>query len=167
MDMKLVERDMFFLSLGKSKIKKDLESYKNLLMEWRKNNKIIGFTNGCFDILHSGHIDYLTKAKNKVDILIVAINTDLSVKMNKGPERPFRSLEDRKFVLENLKPVDLVIPFNDKSEIWFENIKFSGSIKCEKLEEKIDVLLQQEINSKNLSNKLHDGLNKKSENDVL
>ena len=86
-------------------------------MEWRKNNKIIGFTNGCFDILHSGHIDYLTKAKNKVDILIVGINTDLSVKMNKGQERPFRSLEDRKFVLENLKPVDLVIPFNDKTPI--------------------------------------------------
>ena len=103
--------------LGKSKLNKDLKSYKSLLMGWRRNNKIIGFTNGCFDILHSGHVDYLTKAKNKVDILIVAINTDYSVKMNKGPERPFRSLEDRKFVLENLKPIDLVIPFNDKTPI--------------------------------------------------
>ena len=43
---------------GQSKINKDLENYKNLLIGWRRNNKIIGFTNGCFDILHSGHIDY-------------------------------------------------------------------------------------------------------------
>ncbi len=101
----------------KIKIKNNFKSYKSLLLDWKRNNKKIGFTNGCFDILHSGHIDYLIKAKNEVDILIVGINNDDSVKINKGIERPFRTLEDRKFLLENLKPVDLVIPFKEKTPI--------------------------------------------------
>lgn len=81
-------------------------------LEKSKDLKVV-FTNGCFDILHRGHIEYLNEAKNLGDILIVGLNSDASVKKLKGDDRPINSEQDRKFVLENLKSVDHVIIFNE------------------------------------------------------
>ncbi len=68
--------------------------------------KKIVFTNGCFDIIHKGHVTYLNEAKKLGDILIVGINSDKSVKKLKGESRPINKEQDRLFVLENLKSVD-------------------------------------------------------------
>ncbi|MCY4644798.1 MAG: D-glycero-beta-D-manno-heptose 1-phosphate adenylyltransferase [Bacteriovoracales bacterium] len=75
----------------------------------------IVFTNGCFDLIHSGHISYLKEAKSKGHYLIVGLNSDTSVKKIKGNTRPINNQSDRKFVLENLKPVDQVIIFDEET----------------------------------------------------
>ena len=75
--------------------------------------KKLVFTNGCFDILHRGHVTYLTFARNQGDALVVAVNTDASVKANKGDDRPINSEEDRAFVLASLRAVDYVVLFGD------------------------------------------------------
>ncbi|MFZ8932416.1 MAG: D-glycero-beta-D-manno-heptose 1-phosphate adenylyltransferase [Bacteriovoracaceae bacterium] len=81
------------------------------ICENRGSKKIV-FTNGCFDILHSGHVQYLNEAKSLGDILVVGLNSDKSVKGLKGPLRPINSEQDRKFILENLKAVDFVEIFD-------------------------------------------------------
>lgn len=75
--------------------------------------KKLVFTNGCFDILHRGHVTYLTFARNQGDALVVAVNTDASVKANKGDDRPINSEEDRALVLASLRAVDYVVLFGD------------------------------------------------------
>jgi len=87
-----------------------------------KGERIV-FTNGCFDILHAGHILYLEEAKRLGDRIIVAINDDASVARLKGPSRPINSLENRMAVLASLKSVDWVIPFSeDTPERIIQNI---------------------------------------------
>lgn len=76
--------------------------------------KQLVFTNGCFDILHRGHVTYLTFARNQGDALVVALNTDQSVKMNKGNDRPINNQEDRAYVLGSLRAVDYIVYFSDK-----------------------------------------------------
>ena len=78
-------------------------------------NKTVVFTNGVFDVLHVGHVDYLTKAKSLGDYLIVALNTDSSVSRLKGPTRPINSLEDRTKVLAALRCVDCVVSFEENT----------------------------------------------------
>lgn len=75
--------------------------------------KKLVFTNGCFDILHSGHVTYLTFARNQGDALVVGLNTDASVRANKGDDRPINSEQDRAFVLGSLRAVDYVVLFGD------------------------------------------------------
>lgn len=82
-----------------------------VLSAYRKSGKTIVFTNGCFDILHAGHVAYLEKASRLGDILIVGINTDQSVKKYKGDKRPINSLADRIRVLSALEMIDHIIPF--------------------------------------------------------
>lgn len=77
-----------------------------------KGKKIV-FTNGVFDIIHRGHVEYLTEAKALGDILVVGLNSDSSVKMIKGEKRPIVSEDNRAFVLAGLKPVDYVVIFNE------------------------------------------------------
>ncbi len=101
---------------SENKIKMQNEGIK-LINEWRKNNFKIGFTNGCFDILHSGHISLLYQAKSASDKLIVAINTDTSVKKVKGKDRPINSEKNRAKIISALEYVDLVLFFNDKTPI--------------------------------------------------
>ena len=79
-----------------------------------KNKKIV-FTNGCFDIIHAGHVRYLTAAKNFGDILIVGLNTDDSVRRLKGNSRPINNQNDRAEVLLGLKAVDHVILFGEQT----------------------------------------------------
>jgi D-beta-D-heptose 7-phosphate kinase/D-beta-D-heptose 1-phosphate adenosyltransferase len=89
--------------------------------EQLKGKKIV-FTNGCFDILHRGHVTYLNQARDLGDLLIVGINSDESVKRLKGPERPVNMLEDRAYVLSALKSVDYVIPFEEDTPINLINL---------------------------------------------
>lgn len=79
----------------------------------KNKNKTIVFTNGCFDILHSGHVSYLNEAKQQGDLLVVGLNSDLSVKRLKGSDRPINSQSDRKYLLENLRCIDLVEIFEE------------------------------------------------------
>ena len=78
----------------------------------RVGKKVV-FTNGCFDILHRGHVSYLNEAKSLGDILVIGINTDKSVKRLKGEDRPVNSEKDRAFMLLNLKAVDYVFYFEE------------------------------------------------------
>lgn len=80
--------------------------------EQRKQGKSVAFTNGCFDILHAGHVSILEFSKNQADILILGINSDASVKRLKGPSRPINSQEDRALVCASLQAVDAVVVFD-------------------------------------------------------
>ena len=71
------------------------------------------FTNGCFDILHRGHVDYLEFARAQGDALVVGLNSDASVRRNKGDKRPINLEEDRAFILRALRAVDYVVIFDD------------------------------------------------------
>ncbi len=78
------------------------------------SGKKLVFTNGCFDILHRGHVAYLTFARNQGDALVVGLNTDRSVKSNKGDDRPINGELDRAYVLGSLRAVDYIVLFGDK-----------------------------------------------------
>ncbi len=89
---------------------------EQLLLEikrWRLKNKTIVFTNGVFDILHEGHISSLSEAASYGDILIVAVNSDQSVKRLKGPERPLNHEQARALILASLVFCDAIIVFDD------------------------------------------------------
>ena len=92
-------------------------SMKFLREKFKEEKKKVVFTNGVFDIIHSGHIDYLVKAKALGDILIVGLNSDSSVRRIKGEKRPIVSQTDRAFVLSNLKPVDYVVIFEEDTPL--------------------------------------------------
>ncbi|HOK22622.1 MAG TPA: D-glycero-beta-D-manno-heptose 1-phosphate adenylyltransferase [Candidatus Hydrothermia bacterium] len=91
---------------------KSREVLKEVIDKFRSSKTIV-FTNGCFDIIHRGHIEYLIYAKNLGDILVVGVNTDESVRRLKGSGRPLNKLEDRMVVLAALEMVDYVVPFNE------------------------------------------------------
>jgi len=84
-----------------------------LLSKLKKQRKSIVFTNGVFDIIHRGHIDYLYKARSFGDILIVGLNSDSSVRRLKGHKRPLQKQADRAAIVVSLKPVDYVILFSE------------------------------------------------------
>lgn len=90
-----------------------LEQIIDIRRKLKSENKKVVFTNGCFDILHSGHIDYLSKSKKLGDILIVGVNTDSSIRRIKGNKRPIMNEGDRAFILSSLKPVDYVVLFDE------------------------------------------------------
>lgn len=89
------------------------EEIVNLRESFRKQNKKVVFTNGVFDIIHAGHVDYLVKSKAMGDVLIVGLNSDASVKRIKGEKRPIVPESQRAFVLSNIKPVDYVVLFDE------------------------------------------------------
>ncbi len=95
-----------------SNIKSNKE-IKEIREQLKKQNKKVVFTNGCFDLIHSGHVDYLVKAKEMGDVLILALNTDESIKRIKGDKRPILKQDERAFIVSNLKPVDYVTFFNE------------------------------------------------------
>lgn len=84
---------------------------------WRAQGLKVGFTNGCFDILHKGHVAYLAQARTWCDRLIVGVNSDASVRVLKGEGRPVNDLESRALVLAGLRSVDLVAPFDEDTPI--------------------------------------------------
>lgn len=92
---------------------KSKEEIKKLRKQFKAEGKKVVFTNGVFDLIHSGHVDYLIKAKELGDILILALNSDESVKRIKGNKRPILLLKERAFIVSNLKPVDYVTFFEE------------------------------------------------------
>ncbi len=92
---------------------KTITQMKKILPGLKAQAKKVVFTNGCFDILHVGHVRYLKKAKSHGDILIIGVNTDRSVKMIKGENRPIVSEKERAEVLSALEFVDYVVFFNE------------------------------------------------------
>jgi rfaE bifunctional protein nucleotidyltransferase chain/domain len=94
----------------------ELEELLELLEKVRGKKKIV-FTNGCFDILHAGHADYLNKAKSLGDILVVGINSDTSMRRIKSEKRPILPQQMRAYLLDNLKPVDYVVIFEEDTPL--------------------------------------------------
>ena len=92
-----------------------LKNNYSIINKIKSEGKKIVFTNGCFDLLHVGHIKYLSQAKDLGDILIIGLNSDKSVKKLKGDNRPINSFEDRAKLLAALKSVDLVIKFEEQT----------------------------------------------------
>ncbi|MBK7431447.1 MAG: D-glycero-beta-D-manno-heptose 1-phosphate adenylyltransferase [Bacteroidia bacterium] len=95
----------------------DLNQLQHALYRWRFLSKKLVFTNGCFDILHLGHIDYLSKASDLGDILIVGVNSDASTSRLKGPHRPINNEEQRSILLAALHFIDAVIVFDDPTPL--------------------------------------------------
>ena len=89
------------------------EDLETKLLEWRSLKKNIVFTNGCFDILHRGHVEYLAQASDLGDKLIVGLNTDASVKRLKGETRPVNDEQSRALLLSALQFVDAVVLFGE------------------------------------------------------
>lgn len=94
---------------------KSIDELLIIRSDLKKQNKVVVFTNGCFDILHAGHIDYLNKAKALGDVLLVAINSDSSMKKIKGEKRPIVPQNERAFIISNLKAVDYVTIFEEET----------------------------------------------------
>lgn len=101
------------MMVSKMKTLLSLEEFLKIRKKIKEEGKKLVFTNGVFDIIHRGHVDYLNRAKALGDYLVVALNSDESVKRLKGEERPINKLEDRAFVLANLKAVDFVVSFEE------------------------------------------------------
>ena len=85
----------------------------SLIDQLRAEGKRIVFTNGCFDILHRGHVEYLAAARQLGDVLIVGLNSDASIRRLKGPDRPINPQDDRAAVLDGLRSVDIVTIFEE------------------------------------------------------
>lgn len=98
-----------------SKIFPDFKSFENTLKTWKDNNETIVFTNGCFDIVHHGHVDSLIKSAEMGTKLIVGLNSDKSVEILKGRNRPILSTESRAIVLAAFCFVDAVIVFLEET----------------------------------------------------
>lgn len=95
----------------------DLETAQRLVQQWKNVGKKIGFTNGCFDLIHPGHITLLKKAKQLCDVLIVGLNSDASVKLLKGEQRPIQNEQARAAVLSALGDTDLILIFSEPTPL--------------------------------------------------
>lgn len=89
------------------------ENLVPLLEQWHKEGKRVVFTNGCFDLLHLGHVDYLAKAADLGDVLVLGLNTDASVSRLKGPHRPIQDEQSRMRIIASLGFVDAVVLFDE------------------------------------------------------
>ena len=99
-----------------SKVREKIITTDNLVLkvsQWKKNKMKVAFTNGCFDILHLGHLEILTKSKEFGDRLIVGVNSDESVRKLKGEERPINDFQTRSNMLASFSFVDYVVEFSD------------------------------------------------------
>jgi D-beta-D-heptose 7-phosphate kinase/D-beta-D-heptose 1-phosphate adenosyltransferase len=90
-----------------------LPELKAIRLKLKAAGKKVVFTNGVFDLIHAGHVDYLIRAKSLGDVLIVGLNTDASVIRIKGNKRPILKQEERAFIISNIKPVDYVVFFSE------------------------------------------------------
>lgn len=102
-----------------------------IVKKLKKQHKKIITTNGVFDILHLGHVKYLEQAKKLGEVLIVGVNTDVSVKLNKGDKRPINDEKSRISVLAALESVDYVFLFNEKTPVkWLSQLKPNFHVKA-------------------------------------
>lgn len=95
----------------------NLDAASRQVTSWKRDGKHVVFTNGCFDLLHLGHVDYLERARALGDVLVVGLNTDDSVARFKGPERPIQDQISRARVMAALQAVDLVVFFNEDTPL--------------------------------------------------
>lgn len=95
----------------------DLATASAQSLNWRGEGLRVVFTNGCFDILHKGHIQYLEEARELGDKLIVGLNSDASTRRLKGPERPINNQDSRAYILASLSMVDLVVLFEEDTPL--------------------------------------------------
>ncbi|MBN2789583.1 MAG: D-glycero-beta-D-manno-heptose 1-phosphate adenylyltransferase [Candidatus Delongbacteria bacterium] len=102
-------------------MKDDIKDLEYIVSEIRKESKKIVFTNGVFDILHKGHVDYLKESANFGNVLIVGVNSDSSVKRLKGEDRPVNPENDRAFILSELRSVDYVVIFDEDTPVELIN----------------------------------------------
>ncbi len=91
------------------------ETLKNQVAEWQNQGKKIVFSNGCFDIVHKGHIDYLNRAADLGDVLVMGLNTDASVSKLKGPHRPIQDEQSRLTIIAALQCVSAVVLFDEET----------------------------------------------------
>lgn len=96
---------------------KGFEEIREIVRKLKKEHRQIVFTNGCFDILHPGHVDYLQRASDMGDVLIVGLNTDSSVKRLKGEGRPLQNEDSRAIVLAGLEAVSYVVLFDEDTPL--------------------------------------------------
>ncbi|MEI6189939.1 MAG: D-glycero-beta-D-manno-heptose 1-phosphate adenylyltransferase [Chitinophagia bacterium] len=96
---------------------KTIDQAKAVIASWKVLGKTVAFTNGCFDILHPGHLFSLAQTAKEADYLIVGLNSDDSVKRLKGPERPINNTHDRAIILANLVLVDMVVVFEEDTPL--------------------------------------------------
>jgi D-beta-D-heptose 7-phosphate kinase/D-beta-D-heptose 1-phosphate adenosyltransferase len=95
----------------------DLTKLKATVASWRATGKTVAFTNGCFDILHEGHIFSLSQAAKEADFLIVAVNSDASIQKLKGLDRPINKAQSRAIIIASLAIVDAVIVFEEDTPL--------------------------------------------------
>ena len=120
----LIRYDSLLNNYGCEENIKSFEEIKLITKKLKLDKKRIVFTNGCFDIVHAGHVKYLENAKKLGDILIVGINSDESVTNIKGESRPINNLADRSCIISSLKFVDYVVPFSSDTPLdLIETIK--------------------------------------------
>jgi rfaE bifunctional protein nucleotidyltransferase chain/domain len=98
-----------------AKIHTSNQTLAQLVKQWQHEGKKVVFTNGCFDLLHRGHVDYLAKAADCGNKLIIGVNTDASVSTLKGPNRPIQDQQSRLQILASLQCVDAVILFDEQT----------------------------------------------------
>jgi rfaE bifunctional protein nucleotidyltransferase chain/domain len=96
---------------------RSLAQAKKKVAEWKGKGQSVVFTNGCFDILHLGHIDYLEKARNLGDKLVIGLNSDDSVSRFKGPDRPIQDQHSRARILAGLQFTDMIVFFNEDTPL--------------------------------------------------
>jgi D-glycero-beta-D-manno-heptose 1-phosphate adenylyltransferase len=98
-----------------AKIFTNVKSLRQQITNWQQQQNKVVFTNGCFDILHKGHVDYLAKAADLGQRLVIGVNTDASVSRLKGPHRPIQDQQSRLQILASLQCVDAVILFDEQT----------------------------------------------------
>lgn len=94
-----------------------LDEAQKIVANWKAQGEKVVFTNGCFDIIHKGHVFYLAQARELGTKLILGLNTDESIKRLKGPERPIKELESRALTIASFEFIDLVIPFGEDTPL--------------------------------------------------
>jgi len=90
---------------------------KKIVKKWHAKNKKVVFTNGCFDIIHRGHIEYLRESKELGDVLVLGLNSDESVRRIKGVPRPYQDERGRAVILDAMEMVDLVVIFDEDTPL--------------------------------------------------
>ncbi len=130
-----------------SKIK-PLNEIISIVQKLKKQNKKIVTTNGVFDILHPGHVQYLEEAKNRGDLLVVGVNSDESVRQNKGSKRPINDEISRISVVAALESVDYLFIFNEKyPKAWLKKIKPHFHVKADDYQ--IDRVIEKNVVEEN------------------
>ena len=155
------------MQLENSKLITDIDSLKSILKNEQKAGKRIVFTNGCFDIIHPGHIYILEQAKLKGDILVVGLNSDQSIRGFKSDLRPICMQDDRAYVLAGLASVDYIFIFNEATP---ENIimQISPDVLVKGKDYKIDDIAGADYMLKeNKKIELVDVIEKKSTTDII